>query len=221
MREGRREGDKVEGGQDAQEGISPWFKRSCARRERALLGLWGRARWQSGGLHVYVFVCLCIRVSVCVCTCLCLSACAHGTAVCKRRSAIFNIPVSLDLEYQNNLSTESTDAPSSPHPSLHLSASTSPPPPLPPRVFPSLSSHIWSTVSTAIPLTKLIFVSSGDLSLNKTFVSERSFLSMYCCVAADEWHYGVILSKVTQIAYEPVRIAAQMLAIVTETIYTF
>lgn len=79
------------------EGISPWFKKSYAHRERegALLGLcrgrWGR--WKSGGL----------------CICVCVSVCTHVAvfslcAVCKGRSAIFNIPVSQDLEYQNNLS---------------------------------------------------------------------------------------------------------------------
>lgn len=76
-----------EGGQEVQKGISPWFKRSCAHTERALLGLCRKGgRWPSGGL--------CIRA------CGCVSLCA----VCKGRSAIFNIPVSLDLEYQNNLS---------------------------------------------------------------------------------------------------------------------
>lgn len=60
-----REGSTVEGGQEVgkgkREGISPWFKRSCAHRERALLGLcrgrWGR--WKSGGLRI------CVSVHVC------------------------------------------------------------------------------------------------------------------------------------------------------------
>lgn len=113
----------------------------------------GGGRWQSGGL--------CIRA------CGCVSLCA----VCKGRSAIFNIPVSPDLEYQNNLSGSIQML-------LPLHTFLPPPPPtttIPPPppllcFLPSLSSHIWSAVSTAIPPTKLIFVSNGGLSLNKTFV---------------------------------------------------
>ena len=120
---------------------------------------------QGGQVAVWRAVCACVCVHVCLCLCSCSRGCVSLCAVCKARSAIFNIPVSLDLEYQNNLSGSIQML-------LPLHTFLPPPSPPPPLLcfLPSLPSHIWSTVSSAIPLTKLIFASNGGLSLNKTFV---------------------------------------------------
>lgn len=134
-----------------QRGISTWFKMSCAHRERGRerespAGSMQRGgRWPSRGLCIGAWGC----VSLC--------------AGCKGGSAIFNIPVSLDLEYQNNLSGSIQML-------LPLNTFLPPTCPPPPPLLCFLPSHIWPTISTAIPLTKLIFVSNQGLSLNKTFV---------------------------------------------------
>ncbi len=61
------EGGTVEGGQEEQKGISPWFKRSCAHRERALLGLCGEGAGGSLEGCVNVFVCVSVYVVVFLC----------------------------------------------------------------------------------------------------------------------------------------------------------
>lgn len=143
----------MEGGQEMQEGISPWFKRSCAYRERALLGLCRGGRWQSGGR------CMCVCVYPCMW--LCFFVCSIQSQVCHIQYSCqpgLRIPKQPVWEYKDALA------------SPHLPPPTFPPPPPLLCFLSSLSSHIWSTVSTAIPGTKLIFVSNKRLGLNKTFV---------------------------------------------------
>lgn len=144
----------MEGGQEVQKGISPWFKRSCAHRERALLGL-----CRGGQVAVWR------AVHMCLCVYPCMRLCFF---VCNMQSQVCHIQYSCQpgLRIPKQPVWEYTDAPASPH----LPPPTFPPPPPPLCFLPSCFSHIWSTVSTAIPLTKLIFVSDGGLSLNKTFV---------------------------------------------------
>lgn len=154
MKVNKRRGRRGKGEeQGVQEGVTPWFKRSCAHRERALLGLRrGGGEGAGGSLEGCVHIC----VYLCFFVCTMQSQVCHIQYSCQPGLRIPKQPV---WEY--------TDAPAS----SHL------PPPAPflllllCSVFlPSLSSHIWSAVSTAIPLTNLIFVSNGGVSLNKTFV---------------------------------------------------
>lgn len=66
-------------------------KELCLQRESPAGSMQGGAGGSlEGGVCVFVCIRACGYVSLC--------------AVSKARSAIFNIPVSLDLEYQNNLS---------------------------------------------------------------------------------------------------------------------
>lgn len=103
VREGGRGAEKIKVNKEDEEGVRgrevQWREDKKCKRELAHGSkgavptekepCWvyaGGGRWQSGGL--------------CIHACGCVPLCA----VCKGRSAIFNIPVSPDLEYQNNLS---------------------------------------------------------------------------------------------------------------------
>lgn len=138
----------------------------CPQRESPAGSMVG-GRWQSGGL--------CVCVSVCVYSCMWL---CFLESLCMQRllchiqyswQARLRIPKQPVWEY-----TDATASPYPPHPLLLLQLLCS--------VFSLCSPHIWSTVSTSIPLTKLIFVSNGGLSLNKTFVSRARW-----CVLIDKY----------------------------------
>lgn len=99
-----RDRSTVEGGQEEQGGISPWFKRRCAHRESPAGSL-----GEAGGCELCICICVYNRARVCVSLC----------AVCKDRSAILNIP---GLGIPKQPVWEYTDAPASPHlPLPHLS----------------------------------------------------------------------------------------------------
>lgn len=103
-----------------------------------------------------------VQFSVCMNLCMQLSFFVKST-VCKARAAIYNIPVIMDFEYQNNLSENIQK-----FQLLH----TSPPPLLPP-LFCFLHFALLS-----LPIQKILFASNGILSFKRLLMCLLKINSM-------------------------------------------